>query len=263
MNLIDSHAHIDDSRFDDDREQVIERAVQQGLNYIINVGHDMESSLRSLELAEKYPFIYATVGVHPHDAKDVPGDYLKQLKKLTEHPKVIAVGEIGLDYYYDLSPREVQKEVFVAQLNLAKTVNLPVVIHLRDAYGDFLDIMSKEKLEPISGVMHCYSGSLEVARECLNMGFYISFAGPVTFKNAEKLKEVAAKVPLEKILIETDCPYLTPVPYRGKRNEPSYVKYVAEKIAEIKGITTEELSQAAWQNAQRLFKLPAGDRYAE
>ncbi|MBM7855176.1 TatD DNase family protein [Desulfohalotomaculum tongense] len=255
MNLIDSHAHIDDERFDEDREQVIERARQNGLSKIINIGHDLESSRRSVQLAEKYRFIYAAVGVHPHDAKDVPGDYLEQLKEMSRQDKVLSIGEIGLDYYYDLSPREVQKKVFIEQLNLAKELNLPVVIHLRDAYGDFLDIMRVEGLEPITGVMHCYSGSWEVAKECLNMGFYISFAGPVTFKNAQKVREVAARVPLERLLVETDCPYLTPVPHRGKRNEPAYVKYVAEQLAALKGITLEELSQSVCRNAEKLFGI--------
>ena len=255
MNLIDSHAHLDDRRFDEDREEVIERAGQDGVTQIINIGCDLASSKRSVELAAKYACIYATAGVHPHDAKDVPPDYLEQLRKLLQQPKTVAVGEIGLDYYYDHSPRQVQKEVFIQQLNLAKEVQLPVVIHLRDAYGDFLEIMKKERLGPVNGVMHCYSGSLEVAEECLNMGFYISFAGPVTFKNAGKLKEVARVVPLEKMLVETDCPYLTPVPHRGKRNEPAYVKHVAEQIAELKGITIAEMSRAVYQNTKELFSI--------
>jgi TatD DNase family protein len=254
VNFIDCHAHLDDDRFAEDRQLLINKALESGLN-IINVGHDLQSSINSVELAEKHSFIYATVGVHPHDAKDVPNDYFMQLKELAKSQRVLAIGEIGLDYYYDLSPRDVQKEVFVAQLNLAKELNLPVVIHLRDAYGDFLEIMRKEKLHPISGVMHCFSGSIEVAKECLDMGFYISFAGPVTFKNASNLKEVAAKIPLDKILVETDSPYLTPVPHRGKRNEPAYVKYVAEQIAALKNISAQELWQTVIANANKLFKF--------
>ncbi|MEG6617139.1 TatD family hydrolase [Peptococcaceae bacterium 1198_IL3148] len=262
MNFIDTHAHLNDQRFAADREQLINDAMKSGLT-IINAGNDLETSSTALALAKKYPFIYATVGVHPHDAKDVPDDYLRQLKNLAADQRVVAIGEIGLDYYYDLSPRDVQRQVFVAQLNLAKELNLPVVIHLRDAYGDFLEIMRQEKLAPIGGVMHCYSGSMEVAQECLNMGFYISFAGPVTFKNAANLKEVAAQVPLEKILVETDSPYLTPVPHRGKRNQPDYVKYVAEQIAELKQMPVSELWPAIIANASALFKLPRGGEKIE
>lgn len=260
MKLIDSHAHLDDRRFNDDRAQVIERALQNDVQLIINAGADLASSKRSIGLAAQYPFVYATVGVHPHDAKDVPADYLQQLEAMAGQPKVLAIGEIGLDYYYDHSPRDVQREVFIAQLRLAKKLKLPVVIHLRDAYGDFLQIMRQEKLSPIAGVMHCFSGSLEVAQECLAMGFYISFAGPVTFKNANKLKEVAQGLPLDRILIETDCPYLTPTPYRGKRNEPAYVRYVAEEIARLQGTTPEAVGEAVWRNVHRLFKrLPGGE----
>ena len=256
MNLIDSHAHLDDRRFDQDREQVIERAQQDGITQIINIGCDLASSKRSVALAAKYPCIYATAGIHPHDAKNVPPDYLEQLKKLLQQPKTVAVGEIGLDYYYDHSPRPVQKEVFIQQLNLAQEMQLPVVIHLRDAYGDFLEIMrQRERLAPVNGVMHCYSGSLVVAEECLAMGFYISLAGPVTFKNAGKLKEVARAIPLDKILVETNCPYLTPVPHRGKRNEPAYVKHVAGQIAALKGITLAAISLAVEQNTKKLFAI--------
>ncbi|MBO8138142.1 MAG: TatD family hydrolase [Desulfotomaculum sp.] len=255
MKLIDSHAHLDDERFNEDREQVIERAQKNNIIAVINIGHDIQSSLQSIQLAEKYSFIYSAVGVHPHDAKDVPEDYLQQLENMCRCDRVLAVGEIGLDYYYDLSPRDVQKKVFVNQLNLAKKLSKPVIVHLRDAYGDFLDIMQKERLEPITGVMHCFSGSWEVAKECLEMGFYISFAGPVTFKNADRLREVASRVPLDRLLIETDCPYLTPVPYRGKRNEPAYVKHVAEQLAAVKGIPVNELTEAVINNAERLFNI--------
>ncbi len=259
MSLIDSHAHLDDERFDEDREQVIANAVDAGITSLINVGHDMESSERSIALADKYPFIYAAVGVHPHDAKDAPDGYIDRLKDLLKNQKVVAVGEIGLDYYYDLSPRDVQQKVFIEQLNLAKEAARPVIIHLRDAYGDFLDIMRRERLEPAAGVMHCFSGSWEVARECLEMGFYISFAGPVTFKNAAKLRETAQKIPLEKILVETDCPYLTPVPHRGKRNEPAYVRLVAEQIAAVKGLSTEEFCRHTVENAKKLFGIDGGE----
>ncbi len=255
MTLIDSHAHIDDQRFASDREQVIQRALEAGIKQLINVGSNLETSKQSVALAEKYPFIYAAAGVHPHDAKNLPSNYLKILEEILQKPKVVAVGEIGLDYYYELSPRDVQQEVFIEQLNLAKELGKPVIIHLRDAYGDFLDIMRKERLEPIKGVMHCFSGSWEVAEECMQLGFYISFAGPITFDNAKRLREVAKRVPLEKILVETDCPYLTPVPHRGKRNEPAYVRYVAEQIAEIKGLSVEEISRQTVLNTRKLFGI--------
>ncbi|WP_031516407.1 TatD family hydrolase [Desulfofalx alkaliphila] len=258
MSLIDSHAHLDDRRFDDDRDRVIRGAYEGGVKKIINIGHDLPSSGSSVQLAEKYPFIYATVGIHPHDAKNVPGDYLQQLEVYLQHPKVLAVGEIGLDYYYDFSPRDRQKEVFVEQLRLAERKNMPVVIHLRDAYGDFLDIMKEEGPPAAGGVMHCYSGSWELAQACLKMGFYISFAGPVTFKNAVKLKEVAKKVPLERMLVETDCPYLTPVPHRGKRNQPLYVQYVAEEIAKLKDLSVAEVSKALLDNTLKVFRISEG-----
>lgn len=254
MNLIDTHAHLDDSRFDKDREKVIKRTFEDGIKLVINIGCDLMTSKTSVEFAEKYKQIYAAIGVHPHDAgRTLPYYMVEEFERILKHPKVVAIGEIGLDYYYDHSPRSVQKEIFLEQLNLAKRARLPVIIHVREAFGDFLEIMRREGLEPIKGVMHCYSGSLEVAYECIEMGFYISFAGPVTFKNAKNLKEVAKKLPLDRILIETDCPYLSPEPNRGKRNEPLYVKYVAEEIANLKDISLEKVANATYKNALDLF----------
>ena len=254
MNLVDTHAHLDDRRFDEDREEVIKRTFESGIKLVINIGCDLLTSKASLALADKYKQIYAAVGVHPHDARYVPPYYyIEELEKMLKNPKTVAVGEIGLDYYYDHSPRDVQKEVFLEQLNMAKRARVPVIIHIREAYGDFLEIMRREGLEPIRGVMHCYSGSLEVAYECIEMGFYISFAGPVTFKNAKNLKEVAKALPLDRVLIETDCPYLAPTPNRGKRNEPVYVKHVAEEIANLKGISLEEVANTTYRNALNLF----------
>lgn len=253
--LIDSHAHLNNERFDDDREEVIGRCGEQ-LTALLNVGYDLASSQSSLELAEAYPFIYASVGIHPHDAQEAATDYLEQLKKMAEHPKVVAIGEIGLDYYYDLSPREVQQNVFREQLRLAKELNLPFIIHNRDAHADIMNILKQEAPYPMGGVMHCFSASWEVAQECLKLGLYISFAGPVTFANAGKLKEIAGKIPLERLLVETDCPYLTPVPHRGKRNEPAYVRFVAEHVAGLRGLAVEELANTTAQNAIRLFRLP-------
>lgn len=255
MEFIDTHAHLYDPAFDGDREEVIKRYREAGGRELICVAFDMDSISKALNLAEKYDFIYASVGVHPHDAGGVPGNYLELLADSARHPKVVALGEMGLDYYRDLSPREVQRKVFVEQLNLAKEVGKPIIIHDRDAHGDLLDILRREGVGEAGGVMHCFSGSPEMARECINMGMYVSLAGPVTFKNARKLKEVAVSVPLDRLLIETDCPYLAPEPRRGKRNEPVYVKYVAERVAELRGITLEELTFATSSNARELFGL--------
>ncbi|GAB6159188.1 TatD family hydrolase [Desulfotomaculum varum] len=253
--LIDSHAHLDNERFNHDRPEVMARCSRE-LTALINVGYDLASSQRSIALAEKYTFVYAAVGVHPHDAKDAPADYRQQLTELAAHPKVVAVGEIGLDYYYDLSPREVQQKVFREQLQLAKELQLPFIIHDRDAHGDILQILQQAAPYPAAGVMHCFSGSWEVARACLKLGLYISLAGPVTFANAGKLQEIARRVPLERLLVETDCPYLTPVPHRGKRNEPAYVRHVVEYIARLRQMPPEELARITAGNTVDLFKLP-------
>lgn len=255
--LIDSHAHLDNERFDEDRDLVIAQCGQE-LGALINVGYDLASSRRSIDLAERYPFIYAAVGIHPHDAKEAPGDYLEQLREMARHPKVVAIGEIGLDYYYDLSPRDVQQKIYKEQLVLAKELNLPFIIHNRDAHGDTLRILGEEQPYPSAGVMHCFSASWEVAQECIKMGLYISLAGPVTFGNAGKLKYIAQRVPLERLLVETDCPYLTPMPFRGKRNQPTYVRYVVEQIAQLRGMKPGELAGITAANTRNLFKLPMG-----
>jgi len=253
--LIDSHAHLDNERFNDDRLEVITRCGQE-LQAVINVGYDLESSRRSIRLAEEYPFIFAAAGIHPHDAKGAPGDYLEQLKEMAGHPKVVAIGEIGLDYYYDLSPRDIQQQVFREQLLLAKELQLPFIIHDRDAHGDIMQVLRELQPYPAGGVMHCFSASWEVAWECIKMNLYISLAGPVTFANAGKLKDIAVKVPIDRLLVETDCPYLTPVPFRGKRNEPAYVRHVARHIAELRGMNAGELANITAQNTIRLFQLP-------
>ncbi|MCL5290892.1 MAG: TatD family hydrolase [Bacillota bacterium] len=253
--LIDSHAHLDNERFKADQAQVIARCSEE-LTALINVGYDLASSRRSIELAEKHPFIYAAVGVHPHDAKGAPEDYLQQLRELVAHPKVVAIGEIGLDYYYDLSPRDVQQKVFRQQLRLAKELEIPFVIHNRDAHGDILQVLREEAPYPAPGVMHCFSASWEVAQECMKLGLYISLAGPVTFANAGKLKDIAVKVPLNRLLVETDCPYLTPAPHRGKRNEPAYVRHVVEHIARLRGMSPRELAEITAANTINLFNLP-------
>ncbi|RKO67958.1 TatD family hydrolase [Desulfofundulus salinus] len=256
IHLIDSHAHLDDRKFEADREEMLDRAQKAGVVQIINAGYDLPSSARSISLAAKYPFVFAAVGIHPHDAGGVPEDYLVRLREMSRRRGVVAIGEIGLDYYRDLSPRDVQQRVFREQLALARELGLPVIIHDRDAHGDILDILRRDGVGPAGGVMHCFAGSWEMARECMAMGFYISFAGPVTYPNARRPKEVAARVPLERLLVETDAPYLTPQARRGNRNEPAYVRYVAEEIAALKGVTLEELARATTANARCLFGLP-------
>ncbi|MCQ5365315.1 TatD family hydrolase [Anoxybacillus salavatliensis] len=253
--LFDTHAHLNATQFSEDVEQVIERARAEGVSHIVVVGFDRPTIQRAMELAEKYPFIYAAVGWHPVDAIHMTDEDLVMIERLAAHPKVVALGEMGLDYYWDQSPKDVQKEVFRKQIRLAKKVKLPIIIHNRDATADIVDILREERAEEVGGVMHCFSGSIEVARQCIDMNFYISFGGPVTFKNAKKPKEVAKEIPLDRLLIETDCPYLTPHPFRGKRNEPSYVKYIAEAIAELKGLSFEEVAQKTSDNAKRLFGI--------
>lgn len=252
--LFDSHAHIDDKKFNDDRDTTIARALESGIEGILNAGADMFSSARAVELAERYEAVYAAVGIHPHDAKEARETDYSKLAEWAARPKVVAIGEIGLDYHYDFSPREAQKTVLIRQLDLARQLGKPVIIHDREAHGDILSIMKKEGAG-LSGVFHCFSGSMEMAREVLAMGFYLSFAGPVTFANAHKLKEVAREIPLDRLLVETDSPYLTPEPYRGRRNEPAYVRYVAETIAELRNIEPEYLAKITTENTKHLFKI--------
>ncbi|NYE57645.1 TatD family hydrolase [Carboxydothermus ferrireducens] len=253
--LIDSHAHLNDQKFKDDVEEVIKRARQNGVEKIITVGYDLPTSEEAVRLSEKYPEIYAAVGIHPHDAKALNDRVFSRLEQLLDHPRVVALGEIGLDFYRDLSPREVQREAFIRQLKLAREKGKPVIIHDRDAHQEVFDTL-KEHALGLPGVIHCFSGSAELAlRYIKELNFYISLAGPLTFKNNVKGKEVAKKVPLEYLLVETDCPYLTPEPFRGRRNEPGLVTLVAEEIARIKGIAKEEAFQALTENTSKLFNL--------
>lgn len=252
--LFDSHAHLDDEKFDADREQVIQRAFDSGVTGIINAGACMASSARSVALAEQYDGVYAAVGIHPHDAKAAQEADYEQLAVWTKQKKVVAIGEIGLDYYYDLSPRDIQHTVFVRQIDVARQTNMPFIIHDRDAHNDILTTLKKEA-KGLCGVLHCFSGSLEMAKEIIKLGFYISIAGPVTFKNAAKLPEIIASVPLDRLLIETDCPYLTPHPHRGKRNEPAYVRIVAEQVASLRGMELSALAEITSENTKRLFKI--------
>ncbi|MDA3730953.1 TatD family hydrolase [Niameybacter massiliensis] len=249
----DSHAHYNDERFDEDRDMLLNRIHQEGVEFIINIGADMPSSRESISLAETYPFIYATVGVHPHDVSTMTMNDIETLEEMARHPKVVGIGEIGLDYYYNHSSEEEQVKWFKAQLELAKKLDLPVSIHSRDASQLTFDIIKDSGIK--EGVIHCFSGSQELAVEYVKRGFYIGIGGSLTFKNARKTVEVVERIPLESILIETDCPYLTPVPHRGKRNDSSYLPFVMQKIAEIKGITEEEVARITLENTKKLFKI--------
>ncbi|WP_307893065.1 TatD family hydrolase [Bacillus swezeyi] len=253
--LFDTHAHLNAEQFNDDLEDVIARAKEEKVEHIVVVGFDRPTITHAMELIEKYDFIYAAIGWHPVDAIDMTDEDLAWIKDLSSHEKVVAIGEMGLDYHWDKSPKDIQKDVFRKQIALAKEVNLPIVIHNRDATEDVVAILREEGAEEVGGIMHCFTGSAEIAKECINMNFYLSFGGPVTFKNAKKPKEVVKQIPNDRILIETDCPFLTPHPYRGKRNEPSYVKLVAEQIAELKGLTYEEVAVMTTENAKKLFGI--------
>jgi len=255
--MIDTHAHIDFKDFDDDREQVIRDALDCGVRTIINIGIDADSSLRSVELADRNEAIYATVGYHPHDSKAYNRENREKIERLAQHPKVVAIGEIGLDFYRDYSPREVQERTFREQLAMAREFELPVVIHIRKAMEDAFRILHEEKVHTIGGVLHCFPGDLEDARRAADMGLMISFGGSLTFKNS-RTAPVAVDVPLDMIILETDCPFITPVPYRGKRNQPAYVRYAYEKLAELKGELPEKLEKTVDDNAGRLFNLTNG-----
>lgn len=253
--LFDTHAHLNAEQFSEDQDVVINRAKENGVTRIVNIGFNRETIPSSLALTEKYDFIYTAVGWHPQDAKDMTEEDLDWLRELSKHEKVVAIGEIGLDYYWDTSPKDIQQSVFRKQIQLAKELKLPIIIHDREAHKDIVDILQEENAAEVGGIMHCFSGSVEMAKECLDMNFYISFGGPVTFKNAKKPKEVVKQIPLDRLLIETDCPYLTPDPYRGKRNESGYVRYIAETIADLREIEFEQLCKITYDNAMRLFKL--------
>ncbi len=254
--LFDSHAHLNDSRFDEDREELIKSLKDNNVELVLNPGADIETSKASIELAKKYDFIYAAVGVHPHDVGQLEDKDINTLRDLaTSNEKVVAIGEIGLDYYYDNSPREVQKEWFKKQIELANELKLPIIVHDRDAHRDTFEIIKNTKSPEIGCVLHCYSGNVELAKEYIKMGCYISIPGTVTFKNNKKTIEVVKEIPLEWLLIETDSPYMAPVPNRGKRNDPSMVQFVADKIAFEKGISYEKICEATKENAKKLFNI--------
>lgn len=253
--LFDTHMHLNARQFKEDQAEVIERAKDMGVSYMVVVGFDEETIPLAMELAEKYDHIYAAVGWHPVDAVHYKEEHLEWLKSLTKHPKVVALGEMGLDYHWDTSPKDVQEEVFRKQIRLAKELEMPIIIHNREATADVIQILQEEKAAEVGGIMHCYSGTLEEVQPCLDMNFYISLAGPVTFKNAKEVKEVAKIIPLDRLLIETDAPYLAPHPYRGKRNEPSYVKLVAEEIAKLREMDYETICELTTRNAFDIFSI--------
>ncbi|MEK6263661.1 MAG: TatD family hydrolase [Clostridium sp.] len=252
--IFDSHAHYDDETFNDDRDAVIHEINDSGVIGVLNCGASIEGARKSVELSGKYDFVYAAVGIHPEHADTVNEQMINELRDLAQNVKVRAIGEIGLDYYYEENPsRAIQKEAFRLQMRLATELKLPVVIHDRDAHSDTLDIL--KEFPEVIGVVHCFSGSVEFAKECLKLGYYIGFTGVITFKNAKKIVEVARTVPLDRILVETDCPYMAPTPYRGKRNKSDYIKYIIEKISEIKERSIEEIEEITVFNAKQLLKI--------
>ncbi len=252
--IFDTHAHYDDEQFDTDRKELLMSMATEGVGTIVNVSASYDSCQKVVDMAQEYPFMYAAVGIHPDEVGALNEVSFAQMKQLFQREKVVAVGEIGLDYYWDKESHDQQKKWFIRQLDLAKELNLPVLIHSREAAADTLEIM-KEEAVGLSGVIHCFSYSREMAQEYVKMGFYIGIGGVVTFKNAKKIKEVAEAIPLEKILLETDCPYLAPVPYRGKRNDSRYIRYVAEEIARLKDISYEEVIRQTEENARKMYRL--------
>jgi len=255
MKIFETHAHYDDHAFLEDQDILLKQMHKEGIEYIVNIGCSMENSRSITEFVKKYDFLYGTAGVHPEDAGNLTEQDLAELEELSRKDKILAIGEIGLDYHYDEPPKDIQKYWFVRQLGLAKRRELPVVIHSRDAAKDTLDIMKAEHAGETNGVIHCFSYGVEMAREYLNMGYYIGIGGVVTFKNGRKLKEVAEYTPLDRIVLETDAPYLAPVPFRGKRNCSLYLRYVAEEIARLKGVSVEEVCAVTFENAKKLYKI--------
>lgn len=254
--LIDSHAHLDMREFNKDRNDVMQRADDCGIEHIITVGIDVESCRSAMRLSDEFGPVYATVGIHPHHVKEIDDASYDLLRAFARHKKVCALGEIGLDFFRNISPQDVQKKRFRELLALAREVKLPVVVHDRDAHDETLAILKEERAFEVGGVLHCFSGDYRMAAQCFDMGFYISIPGTITFRNAHTLQEVVRRSPLERMLIETDAPFLTPVPFRGKRNEPSYVRFVADSIAQLKGIDAKEVALVTTRNAQSLFHIP-------
>ncbi len=255
MMFIDTHVHLNADQYEEDVDEVIHRALEAGVEKMVVIGFDRKTILRAMELTEQHSFIYAVVGWHPVDAIDCTEEDLEWIESLAAHPKVVGIGETGLDYYWDKSPKDIQQQLFRKQIRLAQKVGLPIIIHNRDATADVIRILKEEEAEKTGGIMHCFGGSVETAKECIDMNFMISLGGPVTFKNAKTPKEVATEISLDYLLIETDAPYLAPHPYRGKRNEPAWVTLVAEEIARLKGISVEEVAKRTTVNALKTFNI--------
>lgn len=255
MSIFDTHAHYDDAAFDEDRKELLGELPEQGVARVVNVGSSLAACRTTIALIEEYDYIYGAIGVHPGDTAQLNEEAFRWLKEQCAHPKCVAVGEIGLDYYWEEPEHELQKKWFARQLGLAKELSLPVVIHSRDAAKDTIDIMTAEKAGEIGGVIHCYSYTKETARTFLEMGFYFGIGGVLTFKNAKKLKEAVEYLPLDRIVLETDCPYLAPEPNRGKRNSSFNLHYVAAALAQIKGLPQEEVLQAVWDNSLKLYRM--------
>ena len=251
--LFDTHAHMNDRAFDTDRKTLLQSLPGQGVGLLMNPGCNLEDSRLSVALAEKYPFVYGAVGSHPDSADEVNEAVIEEYRKLCRNPKIKAIGEIGLDYHYEDIPREIQKKAFIMQLELAKELNLPVIVHERDAHEDGMAII--RDFPEVTGVFHCYSGSAEMARQLVDLGWYIGFTGVLTFKNARKAVETAQSIPLERIVLETDCPYMAPEPFRGKRNHPGYLYRMAEKLAEIRGLSVEGICEITTENGKRLYRI--------
>jgi TatD DNase family protein len=258
--LIDTHTHLDDARYEPDREAMLARAREAGVDTMITIGCDLVTSRSAVALAGRYPFVYASIGVHPHEVKYITNGWYDEFRQLAGQDKVVAYGEIGLDYHYNHSSPKEQRNRFREQIQLARELKLPVIIHTREAQDDTIRILKEERASEIGGVFHCFSGDAWLAKDALDLGFYLSFSGILTFQNATMLREIARTVPPDRILIETDCPYLTPMPHRGKRNEPAYVKHVADLLATIKSdaiaLTAEDVGRITSENARRLFKIP-------
>jgi TatD DNase family protein len=257
--LFDTHTHLDDTRYDDDRETMIARAREAGVEAFVTIGCDLKTSQAAIRLAEQHPFIYASIGVHPHEVKHIEDNWYDEFRRLAKNKKVVAYGEIGLDYHYNHSSPKDQRERFREQIQLARELNLPVIIHTREAQEDTIRILKDEKASEVGGVFHCFSGDAWLAKDALDLGFYLSFSGILTFQNATMLREIARTIPLDRLLIETDCPYLTPAPYRGKRNEPAFVSLVAQQLATIRAsepeMSPEMIGRLTTRNARRLFRI--------
>lgn len=255
MEFFDSHAHYNDERFEENRDELIKEIYSEGITKIVNAGYSLESSKKAIEIADNYDFMYTTAGISPNDIDDFKEEYLKEIEELAKKKKVVAIGEIGLDYHWNTENKDLQKYVFISQIKIANELKLPIVIHTREAIYDTLDILKNQIKCEKNGVFHCCPLNVDLVREGLKLGFYISFAGPITFKNSKNADEIIKMVPLDRILIETDSPYLSPEPLRGKRNDSRNVKYMAQKIADVKGISLEEVARATYNNAKKIFEI--------